>query len=250
MRLKDKVAVVTGTASGIGRATAILFASEGASVVCVDCNAQGNEKTCRLIQAKGGQASCFTADVADEGDVIRMAQFCERFGKVDVLFNNAGVVHWATVEECSRQDWEWVLRVNLTGPFLCTKHLLPLLKKSGAASVIHNGSVDGLYGNPRIPAYSASKGGLVPLTHVMAQEFAKYRIRVNCVAPAGIATGITPPDPGLKGELVKNTPLGRLGTSGEVATAALFLASDEASYITGAILVIDGGRTGLTPGTI
>lgn len=203
-----------------------------------------------MVEAKGGQASCLTVDVAEEGDVAGMAQFCETFGKVDILFNNAGCRDWGSVEECKTADWERVLRVNLTGPFLCTRHLLPLLKRSGAASVIHNGSVDGLYGNPWLPAYSASKGGLVPLTHVMAHEFAKHHIRVNCVAPAGIISGMMPADEKIREGLVMKTPAGRLGTPEEVASAALFLASEESSYITGAILVIDGGRTGITPGTV
>lgn len=251
MRLAGRVAVITGSGSGIGRASALAFAREGATVICVDWNEDANQETVAAISNQGETAQAIRADIGNERDVQELAKAVSQdHDRVDVLFNNAGLLDWASIEESTLETWERNVRVNLTGTFLVTKALLPLLKKSDRGSIINNGSIDGLHGNPGVAAYSAAKGGLIPLTHVMAYEFGKHNVRVNCIAPGGISTGLLENIPeGVAERVTGKTPLGRFGTAEEVAAAAVFFASDESSYISGATLVIDGGRTGITPGT-
>ena len=246
MRLKGKTAVITGAGSGCGRATALLFASEGAKVVCVDIDEQKGKETVLLI-SNGRKAHIFIqADVSKSEEVQRMAEKCKQsVKKVDILFNNAGYLIRQGFEATTEETWSQVIGINLTGIFLCSKYLLPLIKIAGAGSIINHASIDAFLGNPRLAAYSAAKGGVIPLTHVMAHELAQYNIRVNCLCSGGLSTAMTGPHPEARTAV---TPLGRIGTPKEVAYATLFLASDEASYITGSSLVIDGGRTAITQG--
>jgi len=248
MRLKDKISVITGAGSGIGRATALLFAREGARVVCVDVDERKGKETVDMINQEKRNSMFIQADVSKSEEVQRMAEKCRQSVKqVDILFNNAGYAVRQGFEATTEQTWSQMVGVNLTGIFFCSKYLLPLIKMTGAGSIINHASVDALLGNPRLAAYSAAKGGIVPLTHVMAYELAQYNIRVNCLCTGGIMTAMRAPEPNQR--LLNGIPLKRLGTPEEVAPAVLFLASDEASYINGATLVIDGGRTAITQST-
>ncbi|MFC1894056.1 SDR family NAD(P)-dependent oxidoreductase [Chloroflexota bacterium] len=247
MRLKDKTAVITGASAGIGRASAMLFAREGAMVLCVDVDEQGGKETVGLVSKSGGNASFIRTDISQSDQVQQMAKKCqESVEKIDILFNNAGRGILRRFEATTEEEWSEMIGVNLTGTFLCSKYLLPLIKKAGAGSIINHASIDALLGNPTVAAYSAAKGGLLPLTHVMAHELAKYNIRVNCICTGGISTGLFPPS--IHQNLVDATSLGRMGTPDEAAYVALFLASDESSYVSGANHVIDGGRTVITQG--
>jgi NAD(P)-dependent dehydrogenase (short-subunit alcohol dehydrogenase family) len=222
-RLSGRTAVVVGVGNPLGRACAERLEADGACVVEID------ESIC---------------DIAAEAS---MAPFLGRCGpRAHVLVNCHFEVDWTTVEDSDYAAWERSVRINLLGPFVCTKLFLPLLRAAGSASVVHLGSIDGTLGNPRVPAYSAAKGGLVPLTHVMAHEFARYGIRVNCVARAAVAGHPSGPVPDA---LLRATPLGRAAEPEEVAAAVAFLASDDSTYITGTVLTVDGGRSGVTPGT-
>jgi NAD(P)-dependent dehydrogenase (short-subunit alcohol dehydrogenase family) len=165
-----------------------------------------------------------------------------------VLVNCHVALDWTSIEASELAAWEESIRVNLLGPLVCTKAFLPLLRAGRAPSVVHLGSVDGMLGNPSVPAYSTAKGGLIPLTHVMAHELAAFGIRVNCVARAAVADSKI--DPERVARVLEVTPLRRVAEPAEVAAAVAFLASDDASYITGAVLTVDGGRSGLTPGTV
>ena len=252
MVLKDKIAVITGTAVGIGQATALLFAREGAKVVCIDEKPSG--ETLALIKEQGFDAICHEADVADSKAVQRVAHDCERrFGKIDILFNNAGRVVRQSFEATSEELWHEMLDVNLTAEFLCSKHFVPLMKKAGAGAIINHASIDAFLGNPYIAAYSAAKGGLIPLTHVMAHDLGKYNIRVNAICSGGIPAprkALATKPGGVPGKSrIDVTPLQRAGTPEEVAYAALFLASHWSSFVNGASLVVDGGRTAITQGT-
>ena len=254
MRLEGKTAVITGASMGIGRAAAILFAQEGARVFCVDIEDKGGEETVALINQKSGQKAFFIhADVGNADQVRAMARKCqEKTEKVDILFNNAGSLIWQDFDNTTDETWAQMLATNLSSVYLCSKYLLPLMKAAGSASIINNASIDGLLGNPHIVAYCAAKGGVMPFTHVMAHNLAKYKIRVNSICTGGIDTGmvgkVNSLNPELPKRMVALTPLGRRGTAEEVANVALFFASDESSFVNGANLVVDGGRTGITQG--
>jgi NAD(P)-dependent dehydrogenase (short-subunit alcohol dehydrogenase family) len=178
--------------------------------------------------------------------VARSAEYGDR---VDVLVNAQNVLHWTSIEDSSAAQWNEALRTNLLGPIMSAKAFLPLLKKADPGAIVLIGSVDGTLGNARVPTYSVSKGGLVPLTHVMADEFAAFGIRVNCVARAAVAAD--PPNEEIARQIsrtIEATPLRRAATPHEVASAVAMLACADLSYVTGTVLVVDGGRTGLTPG--
>jgi len=187
MRLEGKISVITGAGSGIGRATSLLFAREGARVVCVDKDEQKGRETSDMINQEKWDSIFIQADVSRSEEVQRMAKECNQSVKqIDILFNNAGYAARQGFEETTEQAWSQMVGVNLTGTFLCSKYLLPLIKVSQAGSIINHASIDALLGNPWLAAYSAAKGGIVPLTHVMACELAQYNIRVNCLCPGGI----------------------------------------------------------------
>lgn len=248
MLLKDKIAVITGTATGIGQATAILFAREGANVICID-DKPGRE-TVELIRQEKLDASYYRADVANSEQVQAVARECEKtLGKVDILFNNAGRIVQQAFEATTEETWAEMVDINLTGVFLCSKYFLPLMKKAGSGSIINHASIDAFLGNPSIAAYSAAKGGLIPLTHVMAHDLGKYNIRVNCISTGGVRSAMTIGLGAAYQSRISVTPLQRIGTPEEVAYVALFLASHWSSFVNGANLVVDGGRTTITQGT-
>jgi 3-oxoacyl-[acyl-carrier protein] reductase len=240
-RFNDRVVIVTGAASGIGRAIALRFSSEGAHVVVADVNAQGAESTVKAITAQGGSALPGTADVSDKGQVDRLFDSTlERFGTVDVLVNNAGLInverHFLEADEAW---WDRVLAVNLKGVFLCSLRAAHVMARQHRGVIINMSSGGATRSHRGMAAYDASKGGIEALTRAMALDLAPYGIRVNALVPGSIDTQRMNPD--LKAERGQSIPLGRMGEPEELAGPAVFLASDDASYITGHILVVDGG---------
>jgi NAD(P)-dependent dehydrogenase (short-subunit alcohol dehydrogenase family) len=259
-RLEGKNAVVTGAASGVGRASSLLFAREGAAVACVDIDADMGEETAAMVRAEGGDAIFIETDLGDPAAIGVMAQACMEWrSAIHVLFNNAGIAERAEFEDISLDDWNQQVAVNLTAPFLCSQKLLPALKAADGAAIIHHGSIDGVLGNPTLVAYSSAKGGLQPLTHVMGFWLARHGIRVNCInsgalreSKQGIPVRLNRDN--RAGQPMSDaqrhaTPMGRPGFVEEAADVALYLASDESSYVNGSVITLDGGRTGITPGT-
>jgi NAD(P)-dependent dehydrogenase (short-subunit alcohol dehydrogenase family) len=254
MKLKDKVSIVTGAASGIGKATAVNFAREGAAVMCADVNTEGAEAVARQIADTGGQASSIKCNVAKEEDIKEMVgQTVARWGRLDVLYNNAGIGFGMPVTQVPVEEWDRLMGVNLRGVYLGCKHAIPEMLKNGGGSIVSTASDAGLRGSAFLSAYCASKGGVVMLTKSLAVEWAAEGIRINCVCPGVIQTPILDPFiiqmQQLTGEsperqwdrMGRMHPLGRVGQPEEVAKAVTFLASDEASFITGVALPVDGG---------
>lgn len=244
--LKGKVAIVTGAASGIGRATARLFAREGAKVVVGDYDADGGQETVDMIKNEGGEAIFTETDVSKSQDVKRMiARTVDTYGQLDVIFNNAGLGETAKVTEASAKHWETVLDVNLKGVFLGCKYAIPEMIKGGGGSIINNGSILAEVGFSEATAYSASKHGVVGLTQTVAIDYAAQGIRANTVCPGFINTPMV--TRGLSEEEIETIaglhPMERIGEPEEVAEAVLFLASDRASFVTGTCLFVDGGYT-------
>jgi 3-oxoacyl-[acyl-carrier protein] reductase len=209
-------------------------------VVCLDDSTEG------WTGPAGGRALAHRLDVTDPDALARVVTDCEQLlPRVDILFNLAGRAARQSFEATTRATWDGMLARNLSAAFFCSQQFLPLLKKSAGASIIHHASIDGLLGNPAVAAYSAGKGGIVPLTHVMAHDLAQYGIRVNCISTGAIRDGAPRDDDAAK---VRVTPSGRTGTPEDVAHVAAFLASDRASYVNAANIVVDGGRTAITQG--
>lgn len=252
MRLPGKVVIITGAGSGIGRASAVLFAQEGAKIVAADVVAEAADETVGKIEDLGGQAFAFAVDVTREDEVEALvAATLERFKRLDVLFNNAGIAHLGSVLDTGVEDWEQVFAVNVRGSFLCAKHAARAMIAVGGGVIINMASVAGLVGVPRMAAYCAAKGAIVPLTKNMALDLAPYNIRVNCLAPGTTLTplgrfllGSDDSEEKQRARLAKY-PLGRFGQPEEIARAALFLACDESSFVTGACLTVDGGMTAM-----
>jgi NAD(P)-dependent dehydrogenase (short-subunit alcohol dehydrogenase family) len=246
MRMKGKVVIVTGAASGIGRATAVRMAVEGARVVCGDAKIDGARDTVEQITGAGGQAVALLVDVTDEGSCARMVETAlGRFGRITTLVNSAGVSAARRDATPAPDEWERVLGVNLSGTYLAARAALPQLAAGGGGSVTNIASIFGLVGGSLSPAYAASKGGVVNLTRTMALTWAP-RVRVNCVCPGVIETPMTAPlldDPDWCEPLKQRHPLGRFGKPEDVAAAILYLASDEAEFVTGVALPVDGGYT-------
>lgn len=242
-RIEGKVAIITGAGSGIGRATAIRFAAEGAKVIVTDITGAEDE-TARSI---GGDSIAVHADVSVSSDVQSVVEVARnRFGRLDVFFNNAGIEGaQAPTAECTEENFDRVISVNLQGVFLGMKYAIPLMIEGGGGSIINNASVAGLVGFPGIPAYCASKGGVVQLTKTAALEYATQGIRVNAICPGVIWTPMverfTAGNAELEAAFRATEPVGRFGTPEEVAAMALYLASDESSFVTGAALPVDGG---------
>jgi NAD(P)-dependent dehydrogenase (short-subunit alcohol dehydrogenase family) len=249
MRLEGKVALITGGTSGIGRATAILFAREGARVGFTGRDAARGREVAGEIERSGGRALFVPGDVRSAADCARAVAEVERvLGPIDILFNNAGVFFPRTVPDTTEQEWDDTIDVSLKGAFLMSKAVLPGMIARRRGSIIHNSSGWGVVGGDRAAAYCAAKGGLVLLTKAMAIDHGKDGIRVNCVCPGDVETPMLPDDARQRGmtweEYAKgaaNRPLGRIGRPDEIARAVLFLASDDASFMTGAALVVDGG---------
>ncbi len=248
-RLQGKVALITGAGNGIGRQTALLFSKEGANVVLTDLLEDAVHETVRLVKEAGGEAAGIMADVTVAEQVETSVKFAlASFGKLDILINNAGAGRPPVrLTEQSEEDWDFTLDVNLKGVFLGLKYGIPALKASGG-SVVNLASAAGLRGTPKLGPYGAAKAGVVQLTKTAALEWARYGIRVNAVCPSWTKTNMvdallnTTPDPAqTEQRMIHEIPLGRLGQPHEIANAILFLASEESSFITGAILPVDGG---------
>ncbi len=248
--LKDQVALVTGVASGIGRESALLFAQEGASVLCVDIDMAGAEKTAHEIAGAGGKAAAQRADVAVASDCEQMVAAAERrFGKLNVMFNNAGIMHSddGTSEDTSEATWDLTMNVNLKGVFFGCKYGIPALRRAGGGSIINTASFVAHLGaaTPQV-AYTASKGGVLALTRELAVIHARENIRVNALCPGPLRTELLmkflDTEQKRQRRLV-HIPMGRFGEAKEIAQAALFLASDASSYMTGSEFLVDGGIT-------
>tara|TARA_B100000809_G_scaffold209535_1_gene212535 strand:- start:1847 stop:2596 length:750 start_codon:yes stop_codon:yes gene_type:complete len=247
MRISDKVAIITGAASGIGRTTAILFAKEGGKVVVADKNEVGGNETVDLIRSDGGQAIFDYVNVTSATDIQGMVKTTiNTYGKLNILVNNAGIATRLPVVDLSEEDWDRNIDVNLKSIYLSSKYAIPRMIKNGGGSIVNIASIYGIVGGRVRAAYAASKGGVVNLTRSMALDYALHKIRVNCVCPGFVNT------PLLK-NILKNKeeyqaladlhPMGRLGDMLEIALGVLYLASDESSFVTGIALPIDGGYT-------
>ena len=247
MRLKDKVAIITGAASGIGKATAKLFAEHGAKVVVADIDKDGGSQTVTQIQNGGNEAIFVETDVTLKVNTEKMvAQTVETYGKLDILFNNAGIAMRLPVAELPEEDWHRCLDVNLTGVFLCAKAAIPAMLKNGCGSIINMSSIYGVVGADVRAAYVASKGGVTNLTRGMALDYAENNIRVNCICPGFVETPLVAgviKTPEEYQALADKHPMRRLGQPEEIAYGALYLASDESAFVTGIALPIDGGYT-------
>lgn len=256
-RLSEKVAIVTGAGSGIGAAAATRFALEGASVVCADVAADRAEGTAAQIRDSGGMAIAAGVDVASSEQVSALVdRTVAQYGRIDVLYANAGVGGVGTAADTSEDEWQRVIGVNLTGVWLCCKYVLPHMVAAGSGSIVNQASIGGLRGVPAVAAYAAAKAGVIGLTRQMALDYGPAGVRVNAIAPGTVPTqlvqGIWASGAGLVAadsldEQVSRAaalyPLRRVGTPEDIANLALFLASDEASWVTGAIYVVDGGKT-------
>jgi NAD(P)-dependent dehydrogenase (short-subunit alcohol dehydrogenase family) len=251
MRLANKVALIAGGTSGIGEATALLFAREGAKVAITGRNeARGHEVTVTILK-EGGHAIFIRTDVRHAFECHRAVEETVRtFGRLDILFNNAGVYYPHTTLDCTEEEWDLQMDINLKGTFLMSKAALPGMIAQGSGVIINNSSGWGLVGGDKAVAYCASKGGVVLLTKAMAIDHGAQGIRINCICPGDVDTPMLPEDARMRGlewstyiAGAANRPMGRIGTAEEIAKSVLFLASDDSSFMTGASLVVDGGGT-------
>ena len=243
MRLQGRITAITGGALGIGRATALLFAAEGATVAIGDVEVAAAEKVAGEIAEQGGRAIALGMDV---GEAAQVQGFVDRIvadhGRLDVMFANAGIAHSAPFLDHPEADWHRVLRVNLTGVFLCCQIAARQMVRQGGGRIIATASINGFRGVERLVGYNVAKAGVIELTKTMAVELAQHGITVNAIAPAQIDTRLTQSfSERQRGRRLERIPLGRFGEPDDVARAALFLASDDASYVTGHTLAVDGG---------
>lgn len=249
MRLRDKVALVTGAGSGIGRAMALRFASEGALLTLADLNPATAEETAAAVRSTGGQAIVVSGDVGQDADAQRfVATAVETYGRLDVLANVAGISVRKSIEATTVADWQRVIAVNLTGVFLCTKYAVEPMKRQRNGRIINIASISGMIGLG-YAAYCASKGGVIALTRELVSELSPYGITINAIAPGVIETNLNREllegAPHVREAMRRATPLGRLGKPEDIAAVAAFLASDDAGFITGHVLVADGGMTAM-----
>ncbi len=242
--LKGKVAIITGAGSGIGRESALLFAQEGAKVVVADYVSEAGQKTARQIRESGGEAIFMKTDVSKPNQAERVVKkTVQRYGRLDILYNNAGILGEAAfVGDSTEENWDQVIGINLKGIFLCSKYAVREMIKTGGGVIISTASAMGLVGFPGNAAYNSSKGGVIQFTKTMALEYASSNIRVNCICPGMVDTSLIESfDERFTEWFVNRTPMGRRGRPQEIAQAALYLASDRSSFVTGTALVIDGG---------
>ncbi|MFC2024380.1 SDR family NAD(P)-dependent oxidoreductase [Chloroflexota bacterium] len=253
-RLEGKVSIITGAGSGMGRVAAKLFAKEGAKVVAVDWVAESGEETVKSIRDDGGEAIFIKADVSKEDNVEKMVKVAvDSYDRLDIIYNNAGVADFlydgaAPTAECTMRTWDNVTGVDLKGVWLGMKYAIPQMIKTGGGSIISVASIAGTRGVPNLPAYTASKAGLIGLSRAAAIEYATKNIRVNVISPGQIATDLMmkvfEEDDAAKSKLkqfLSSIPFGRMGEPEEVVKVALFLASDDSSYVTGQVIAVDGG---------
>ena len=247
--LAGKRALITGGASGIGRATALLFSREGAAVSVVDLDEEGGRRVTRMIEEEGGRAIFVRADVTRASECRdAVERTVNSLGGLDILFNNAGIIRRATVVELTEEEWDQVMAVNVKSMFLFSRYAIPLMAQAGGGVIINASSGWGLAGGPRAAAYCASKGAVVLLTKAMAIDHGPQNIRVNCICPGDTDTPMLENEAHQLGqptqrflEEAADRPLRRIGTPEDIAQAALYLASDASSYVTGTALVVDGG---------
>jgi NAD(P)-dependent dehydrogenase (short-subunit alcohol dehydrogenase family) len=250
-RLEGKVALITGGASGQGRTAALMFAREGAKIALSDTQEEGGVQTQHLVTENGGEALFVAADVSSEASAKNMVEAAlQRYGRLDILYNNAGIVgrgRDTDVANLAFDAWNQIIQVNLSGIFLGSKYAVPAMIEAGGGSIINTASVAGMIGSPNSGhAYAASKGGVIALTRAMAVKYAPNRIRVNAICPGTIDTPMTDHllnDQARRQVIEGQHPLGYLGKAEDIVYMALYLASDESSWVTGAIFPVDGGRT-------
>lgn len=246
-QFEGKVALVTGASSGIGRASALAFAREGAKVIVADVLVEGGEETVRMIKEAGGEALFVKTDVSKTSEVENLIhKAVETYGRLDCASNNAGIEgQSAPTADCSEENWDRTININLKGAWLCMKYEIPQMLKQGGGAIVNTASVAGLVGFQGLPAYSASKGGIIQLTRVAALEYAKAGIRVNAVCPGVIRTSMVERLQGGQAEaeagFIAMEPVGRMGKPEEIAEAIVWLCSDAASFVTGHPMVVDGG---------
>jgi meso-butanediol dehydrogenase / (S,S)-butanediol dehydrogenase / diacetyl reductase len=250
-RLLDKVALITGGGTGIGRAIALAFAREGAGVAVAGRRLEKLREVAREIERQGGRGLAMECDVTRGAEIARAVRgTAERFGKLNVLVNNAGALHVSTVEGISEEEWDRLMTVNIKGPFLTSRAVLPEFRKCGGGAILNIGSVLGLVAVKDRAAYCASKGGVTLLTKAMALDHAHEKIRVNCICPSIVETELvkgvfneSEQGQALRKARIATIPLGRIGRPEDVAEMAVFLASEESSWLTGAAIALDGGLT-------
>jgi meso-butanediol dehydrogenase / (S,S)-butanediol dehydrogenase / diacetyl reductase len=251
MRLNNKIAIITGAGDGIGKATAVLFAKECASVVVADLNQTKGLETVNLIKSENGKAMFLQVDVSKSDSVKQMVKdVVDSYGRIDILINNAGVFRGGNILDTTEEDWDLIMSVNLKGVFLCCKYSIPEMIKTGKGVIVNIGSEAAIISFKNLTAYSSSKSGLLNLTRSIALDFATHNIRANCVCPGTTETSMVTeviensPNPEEKlRTFIADRPAARLGRPEEIAAGILYLASDESPFATGAILAIDGGRT-------
>ena len=249
MRLAGKVAIVTGAASGIGRGCAIAFAEEGARVAIADVNRTGGAETAALIASRGGRAVFVETDVTSEPSVENLVQKAiERWGKIDILFNNAGIVAVKPLDEMTEAEWDRVMAVNLKAAFFAIKHTVPHMRRNGGGVILNTGSIASFTGQYQTPAYCASKGAIALLTKSLALDYGRDQIRVNCICPGITDTPMLREHMG-RGDTgeqnirarLSRVPTGKILTPADIARAAVYLVSDDSAGVTGVLHVVDGG---------